>query len=394
MTTPTIKDISGRRILDSRGLWTLEVELRLSDGSRAWASVPQGKSIGSYEAVCVDERDALRALEAVIEPAVRGFRAGDQQGFDERLIALDGTTRKERLGANTTLALSWAYARASAISQGKHLWEYLAELADTEPDFPQLYANLINGGLHAPNDLDIQEYLVIPRERDPEKATDIVLKMYHALREVLVAQKGACGGLVGDEGGFAPDFRDNLEPLQFFALVAREVGVEQSVSFGLDIAANSLFMEEDELNHLIDEACDTYPVNYLEDPFREDAFEAFAALTQRRGGQARIAGDDLTTTNLERMKRAHKERSINTMIVKPNQIGTVTETLEAIEHARAYGWQVIVSHRSGETTDDAIADLAFAVGADGIKLGAPARGERTAKYNRLLLLARQFQKKD
>ncbi len=391
--TASIQRITGRKVLDSRGFWTLEVELRLSDGARAWASVPQGKSTGSYEAVSLEEDKALQVLETTVVPAIQGFRAGDVQAFDEQLIALDGTRRKERLGANTMLALSWAYARASAISEGLHLWEFLARLADTEPDFPHLYANLINGGLHAPNDLDFQEYLLIPKERDPVSAVATVLKVYHALREVLVAQKGACGGLVGDEGGFGPDFRDNLEPLQFLSVVAREVGVAQQVAFGIDVAANALFMEEEELAHLIDEACDTYPVVYLEDPFREDDFAAFAALTERRGALVRVAGDDLTATNLARMKQAHAQRAINAVIIKPNQIGTLTETLEAIEHARAYGWQVIVSHRSGETNDDGIIDLAVAVGADGVKLGAPARGERVAKYNRLLVIAEQMERR-
>lgn len=383
----TIDTLQSRTILDSRGFPTLEVELHLSDGTRAWASVPQGKSSGSHEAVHKEESEVIRALEATVLPRIKGFQSGKQKEFDELLITTDGTPNKAKLGANTTLALSICYARASSISSGRNLWQYLRDAASSEAGMPRLYANLINGGLHAGNELDFQEYLVIPKSNDITEATKIVTSLYHALKESLVAEKGGFAGNVGDEGGFAPNMHDNIEPLRFIKLVAQAEGLWEKIDLGIDVAASSTFMDARELKATYKEMKESYDLRYLEDPFYEDDFKAFAALREEEGAGMLICGDDLTTTQTERMKRAHTEGSINAIIVKPNQVGTITEAFEAVELARTYDWQVIVSHRSGETTDDFIADFAYAVGADGFKLGAPARGERVAKYNRLAYIA-------
>ena len=376
-----------RKILDSRGFFTLEVGIILDDGTYAWASVPQGKSVGSYEAAHKDENDSIRAIETIISPRVIGFEAGLQRSFDELLITLDGMPDKSKLGGNTTLALSVAYARASAIHSGRHLWQYLRDTADTIARMPRLFVNLINGGLHAGNELDLQEYLIIPKTNDIHEAVSISVSMYHSLKESLVAEKGSSAGNVGDEGGYAPDMQDNLEPFRFLKLVGEAEGLWNLFDLGVDVAAGSTFMDARELRALYTEMRKEYDVRYIEDPFFEDDFQAFASLNKEIGGDTLICGDDLTTTNVDRMKKAHTAKSINSIIIKPNQIGTITESIDAVELARTYGWQVVVSHRSGESNDDFIADFAYAVGADGIKLGAPARGERVAKYNRLLHIA-------
>lgn len=382
-----ITSVFPRKILDSRGFYTLEVSLTLDDGTEAWASVPQGKSAGSYEAEHKDENDSIRAIETIIAPRIEGFEAGRQRSFDDLLITLDGMPDKSKLGGNTTLSLSIAYARASAISSGRNLFQYLRDVADTTVRMPRLYVNLINGGLHAGNELDVQEYLVIPKTNDINESVTIAMSLYQALKESLVAEKGAGAGNVGDEGGYAPNMQDNLEPLRFLKLVGEAEGLWSKIDLGVDVAATSTFMDARELRALYAEMKKEYDVRYIEDPFFEDDFEAFALLNKEMGGDTLICGDDLTATHTERMKQAHTAKSVNAIIIKPNQRGTITEAIDAVELARTYGWQVIASHRSGESNDDFIADFAYAVGADGIKVGAPARGERVAKYNRLLHIA-------
>lgn len=379
-----ISDVQARVILDSRGNDTLEVGMTLTDGTHAWASAPQGKSVGSFEAFHAPEEDAIRSIETIILPRLLHTDINRQKTFDETLILLDGTPNKAKIGANTTLALSIAYARASAISSGRKTWEYLRDVADTTVRMPKLYINLINGGLHAGNELDFQEYMILPKTNDIFEAVRIAQSMYHALKEALVAEKGSSAGNVGDEGGFAPNMLNNIEPFRFIRLVAEAEGLWSKIDLGIDVAASSTLMDPVELNALYKEMKKDYDVRYIEDPFFEDDFDSFSVLTKEIGGNTLISGDDLTVTNKGRMKTAHEKQSINSIIIKPNQIGTITEAVEAIEMARTYGWHTVVSHRSGETNDDFIADFAYATGADGLKLGAPARGERVSKYNRLL----------
>lgn len=382
-----IRDVSARTILDSRGNDTLEVSMVLDDGTSAWASVPQGKSVGTNEAFHAPEADAIRSVETIIGPRINHYEANKQKSFDEELIVLDGTSNKSKLGANTLLALSIAYARVSAISSGRKTWQYISDVADMRVGMPRLYMNVINGGLHAGNELDFQEYMIIPKTNDVITAMKTGQSIYHALKEALVAEKGPNAGNCGDEGGYAPNMLDNLEPLRFIRLVSEAEGLWGSIDLGIDAAATSTFMDAGELRTQYKEMKEQYDVRYIEDPFFEDDFEAFATLTKEIGGNTMISGDDLTVTNKNRMKKAHESQSINSIIIKPNQIGTISETIEAVHLARTYGWQVVVSHRSGETNDDFIADFAYAVGADGLKIGAPSRGERVAKYNRLSYIA-------
>jgi enolase len=245
--------------------------------------------------------------------------------------------------------------------------------------------NLINGGLHGGGNLDVQEYVVIPKTRTFKEAAQMGMEIYHALADLIVRTKGKAAANLGDEGGFAPDFKDNAEPIRMLAAVVKKLHYQKKIDFGMDAAATDIKkLNEDQLRALYGKLIREYHILYLEDPFSEERFEEFAGLTANFGKDVWIAGDDLTTTNVRRMERAHAEGSVNAVIIKPNQIGTITEALDAVRAARKYGWKVIASHRSGETDDDFIADFAYGVGADGLKLGAPARGERVAKYNRLL----------
>jgi enolase len=247
----------------------------------------------------------------------------------------------------------------------------------------RLFVNVINGGRHAGNNLDIQEYLVIPKAENLREATRVAADFYRALREALAKRKGPLAANLGDEGGFAPNFKDNLEPLRIMKTVARALRVSGKVDFGIDAAASSMRRSAPRFA-LYAEMRRQFGIIYLEDPFPEDDFGAHAKLRAKLGKQVLVSGDDLTATNVARMEEARTEGSINAVIIKPNQIGTVSEALAAVRFARENGWAVVASHRSGETNDDFIADFAYGAQADGIKLGAPARGERIAKYNRLL----------
>jgi enolase len=379
-----ISEVFGRPILDSRGEWTIEVTVVLKSGARTSASVPQGKSIGKHEAKALPPEQALDMLDRRIAPAVRDMEVGNQRALDEMLIELDGSRDKSVLGGNTMLGVSYAFARASAREKDIPLWQYLFETAGIKSGMPQLYANIINGGLHAGNNLDFQEYIVIPHTRNVSEATNLIVKLYRALRDKLIKEKGPETLCLGDEGGFAGEFKDTIEPFAFIERSATNAGLSDSFSYGIDVAASSTSLSTDKLLALYQRFSVEYPLTYIEDPFGEEDFKDFALLKKKIGNIVTIAGDDLTVTNTERMSLAREHDAVNGVIIKPNQIGTLTETVEAVKLAREYGWKVIVSHRSGTTSDAFIADIAYAFGADGFKLGAPARGERVAKYNRLL----------
>ena len=387
-----IKSIKANTELDSRGEWTIEVRLKLQNGIEAITSVPQGKSTGSHEAVYVKPRAAIKNIEKIIEPALKGIHAGNQNLIDHCLLKLDGTKNKSRLGANATLGVSVAAAKAAAMSRKMPLWHYLSHLLGEKRnprDFPKLFINVINGGLHTKNNLDFQEYLIIPKSKKITESVKVGLTLYKKLGEYLAKNfgKGATG--LGDEGGFAPNLKDNLEPFKILAHVAKLANLQNKIQFGLDAAASNIKKSPTELTKLYIELKSKYKLHYLEDPYRENDYQNFTKLNKSIGKNTLICGDDLTTTNVELMKKAHAVKSINSIIIKPNQIGTLTETLAAIEQAKKWGWKVVVSHRSGETEDDFIADLAYGSSAYGLKLGAPARGERIAKYNRLLEISQE-----
>lgn len=390
MSTARIGSIDARPILDSRGAWTIEVAVKSRGGRAIFASVPQGKSTGSYEAQCVPPDEAVRNIQKVIAPKLRGNDATQQHEIDDLLIRLDGTPTKKKLGANALLGVSIACARMGAQAKGIPLWRHIRRMSGLRikevrgMERPRLFINMINGGLHAGNNLNIQEYMVIPKAQTIREAVAIGVALYRALGERLTNSKGEASRNVGDEGGYAPHFKDDLEPLTMLKATAHDLRISHKVDFGIDAAASNIRQKPAMLLALYRRMRRTFRLAYIEDPFGEDAFREFAALKRELGASMLVTGDDLTVTNTMRMEKAREENAVNAVIIKPNQIGTVSEALRAVRFARENGWGVVVSHRSGETNDDFIADFAYGVYADGLKLGAPSRGERIAKYNRLL----------
>jgi enolase len=385
-----ISSLSARPILDSRGQWTVEVTLTLQNGVRATASVPQGKSTGATEAHALSTALAVKNINTTIATRIIHKDFFDQAAVDEFLVRLDGTAAKSRLGANAILAVSIAFLRATARTKKVPLWKHIRDVYGIWVDptsttlHPRLFMNVVNGGLHAGNNLHFQEYLIIPKTRTFRESIDIGTALYHALGATLVKTKGAGASNLGDEGGFAPNFKNDLEPFAMLRTVAKKLKLDKKIDFGIDAAATDIKgLSRQQLNNAYKKLIQVYAPLYIEDPFGENDFKNFAAITAANK-KLWIAGDDLTTTNTDRMEMAHAKKSVNAIIIKPNQIGTITETLNAVRLAREYRWAVVVSHRSGETNDDFIADFAYGVAADGFKLGAPARGERVAKYNRLL----------
>ena len=405
-----IARVDAREILDSRGNPTLEAEVELRGGGRGRAAVPSGASTGAHEAVERRDGDPGRyhgrgVLDAV--GAVNGEIAAlltdpaspplqGQADLDQRLIALDGAPNKARLGANALLGVSLAYARAVADREGAPLYRSLG--GDEARTLPVPLANILNGGAHAPGGVDIQEFMIAPIGLPSfGEALRAVAEVYQALRGILQAR-----GLpvtLGDEGGFAPALERNEEALELVleAIGAAGYRAGAEIALALDAAASEWFAEgeyrlsaegrslsSDELIALWVEWCERYPIISLEDGLDEDDWEGWGRLTKRLAPLAQTVGDDLLVTNVERLRRGIGERSANSILVKLNQIGTLSETLEAVRTAQGAGWTAVISHRSGETEDTTIADLAVATNAGLIKTGAPARSERTAKYNRLL----------
>ena len=415
----SIKSLAGRVIADSRGDKTVEVALELDNGESVRASVPRGKSRGSFEAQDAEPERAIETIKSMIAPALVGLDPFNQKGIDREMIEIDGTPNKSKLGANAILAVSLACAKGAALANGVPLWRHLRDLYDVRgghDDYdknkpkrsPRLFANIINGGLHAKNGLPFQEYMVIPKSRNAGQSLAMVRKIYDAVKNIFDADGRGAGISMGDEGGFAPVFENYFEPFEILEQAVREAGLAGEIDFGLDAAANGVAIAPPELFRAYEKMKNEYGVKYFEDPFPENDFGNFASLLGRLNGERLnderlsgsqpdggkmgddklrdgviIAGDDITVTNLERMKKAKEAGSVDGMIIKPNQIGTVSETLDAIRQARDWNWFVVVSHRSGETMDDFIADLTFAVEADGLKAGAPSQKERLAKYERL-----------
>jgi enolase len=385
-------------ILDSRGGWTVEVVLTLQNGACATASVPQGKSTGATEAKALPAATAVKNINTTIATRIIHKDFLDQAAVDEFLVRLDGTAAKSRLGANAILAVSIAFLRATARTKKMPLWKHVRDEYGIWVDpvasalRPRLFMNVVNGGLHAGNNLHFQEYLIIPKARTFRESIDIGTAIYRALGATLLRGKGLGANNLGDEGGFAPNFKNDLEPFQIIHAVAKRLKLDKKIDFGIDAAATSMKgLSRQQSNNAYKKIIKEYSPVFIEDPFSENDFKNFAIFMAANAGSGAkgksklwTAGDAVTATNADRMELAHTKKSVNAVVIKPNQIGTITETLNAVRLARQYGWAVIVSHRSGETNDDFIADFAYGVAADGFKLGAPARGERIAKYNRLL----------
>lgn len=398
-----ITAIKAREILDSRGNPALEVDLFTMQTCQS-AAVPSGASTGRHEAVELRDggkrylgrgvQKAIHNVEQKISPLLRGIDCQDQRKIDERMIAKDGTKNKSKLGANAILAVSLAAARAASSEQKKFLFQYLHGLAKANRKLimPKPFFNVINGGKHAGNQLAFQEFMIAPKAKSFAEALRMGSEVYHVLKEVIEKKYGKEAINVGDEGGFAPPLQRAEEALSLLVEAIRRAGYAGKVEIALDCAASEFYkkgkyhlhtvMGKEQLLDYYVHLIKKYPIISIEDPFEQEDFASFAGLRKRSGIQ--IVGDDLTVTNVSRIQKAIKNKSCNCLLLKVNQIGTLSEALDAVKLAYKNGWKVMVSHRSGETEDTFIADLTVAISCGMIKAGAPCRGERIAKYNRLL----------
>ena len=410
----TIIDIAAREILDSRGNPTVEADVTLASGQTGRAAVPSGASTGEHEARELRDGDsgrylgkgvrkAVQNIEETIAPAITGMIATDQVEIDRTLIELDGTPNKEKLGANAILAVSMATARAAAAETGLPLYRYLGGPLSRTLPVPMM--NILNGGAHATNTVDFQEFMVVPVGVESfAEALRVGAEVFHSLKKVLVKRKLATG--VGDEGGFAPDLKDDEQALQVIieAIEAAKFAPGKEVALALDVAASELHSggtytfkksgagtrDAAGMIDLYAKWLEEYPIVSIEDGLAEDDWEGWAQLTKALGDRVQLVGDDLFVTNTERLARGIENGVANAILIKVNQIGTLTETLEAIDMARGAGYLSVISHRSGETEDTFIADLAVATGAGQIKTGSPSRTDRVAKYNQLLRIEEQL----
>lgn len=410
-----IENITAREILDSRGNPTVEVDVYLADGSIGRAAVPSGASTGMYEAVELRDGNMSRYLgkgvlkaaaniNELIAPEIIGLDAIDQAMIDRRIIELDGTGNKSRLGANATLGVSMAVAKAAAETAGLSLYKYLGGFNAKVLPVPMM--NILNGGRHADNNLDIQEFMIMPvGARNFSDALRIGTEVYHSLKQVLGAR--GLSTAVGDEGGFAPDLTSNEEALQFIVDAVIKAGYEpgKDVKLALDVASSELYDKKrkvydfpgerlqrsaDELIAYYEALVNRYPIISIEDGLDENDWDGWKIMTERLGDKIQLVGDDLFVTNSVRLKEGIEKHIGNSILVKVNQIGTLTEAFEAVELAKQAGYTAVISHRSGETEDATIADIAVAVNAGQIKTGAPTRSDRVAKYNQLLRIEEEL----
>jgi len=406
-----ISDIYAREILDSRGNPTVEVEVWTESGGYGRAAVPSGASTGEFEAVELRDGDkdrylgkgvenAVANVNEIIAPELFGVDSTNQVMLDQIMIELDGTKNKSKLGANAILGVSMACAKAAADTLGLPLFQYLGGVNAKTLPVPMM--NILNGGEHADNNVDIQEFMVMPvGAKSFKEALKIGAEIYHNLKKVL--QEKGLGTGVGDEGGFAPNLSSNEEALKTIIEAIEKAGYKpgDDVVLALDVAASEIYDKEskkykfagegkeftvEKLVDFYEELVEKYPIISIEDGLDEEDWEGWKLFTERLGGKIQLMGDDLFVTNVERLKRGIEEGIGNSILIKLNQIGTITETLDAIEMAKTAGYTAVVSHRSGETSDYTIADLVIATNAGQIKTGAPARSDRVAKYNQLLRL--------
>ncbi len=407
MAEPVIQRIHAREILDSRGNPTLEVEVTLASGAMGRFAVPSGASTGEHEALELRDKDPARylgkgVLTAVghvndtIAPALVGSRADDQRSIDTRLLALDGTDNKRNLGANAMLGASIACARAAAAHFGLPLWRYLG--GPTAHVLPVPLMNILNGGSHADNTVDFQEFMIVPvSARSFSEALRTGAEVFHTLKKVLKGK--GLNTAVGDEGGFAPNLESNAAALEIIAEAVKQAGytLGEDVALALDVASSEFYrdgayhlagegrtLSSAEMVEFYAELCDRFPIVSIEDGLDENDWAGWKALTEAIGDRVQLVGDDLFVTNQVRLGRGIDEGIANSILIKVNQIGTLTETLDCITQAHRAGYTTVISHRSGETEDTTIADLAVAVGAGQIKTGSASRSDRIAKYNQLL----------
>jgi enolase len=400
----SIEAVGAREILDSRGNPTVEVEVALDDGTIARAAVPSGASTGKFEAVELRDggeryggkgvQKAVTGIMDEIGPELLGFDADEQRLVDQAMLDLDGTPNKARLGANAILGVSMAVARAAADSSALPLFRYVG--GPNAHVLPVPMMNILNGGAHADTAVDVQEFMVAPIGAPTfSEALMQGTEVYHALKSVL-KKRGLATGL-GDEGGFAPDLPSNRDALDLIAEAVQNTGLTlgEDIALALDVAASEFHGDggytfessartSEQLIDYYAELVDAYPIVSIEDPLDEEDWAGWAAMTARLGDRVQIVGDDLFVTNVERLQRGIDERNANALLVKVNQIGSLTETLDAVDLAHRSGFRCMMSHRSGETEDTTIADLAVATNCGQLKTGAPARSERVAKYNQLL----------
>ena len=412
--TATIDRVTALEILDSRGRPTVEAAVRLSDGVTAAASVPSGASTGRHEALELRDgdsgryggfgvRNAVRNVTEIIAPALNGLET-HQEAIDETLIALDGTDHKSRLGANAMLAVSLAVSRAAANSSGEPLWRYLA--GDRTPKLPIPMINIISGGMHAGRQIDFQDFLVIPvSARNYSEALEMCVAVYNGTAKAL--SSAGYTTLKADEGGFGPPVGSHQQALEVLQHGVETAGLRpgHDICYALDVAATHFFNDTTgryvlssegrecdaaEMADMLTDLANAFPIVSIEDPLAEDDWSGWVTLTGLLGSRLQIIGDDLFTTNLKRMNRGIKEGAANAVLVKMNQIGTLTETLAVVDRAAEVGYRAVISARSGETEDPALADLAVATGAGQIKVGSVAQSERLAKYNRILRIEREL----
>lgn len=401
--------VYAREVLDSRGNPTVEVEVVLESGVTGRAIVPSGASTGAFEAVELRDGDKGRYLgkgvekavdnvNEIIAPELEGMDATDQPGIDGLLIELDGTPNKGKLGANAILGVSMAVARAAAEEVGLPLFQYIGGVNAKQLPVPMM--NILNGGEHADNNVDVQEFMILPvGAKSFREGLRMGAEVFHSLKKVLGEKGLACG--VGDEGGFAPNLDSNRAALELIVEAISKAGYEpgKDVMLGLDVAATEMYNKETkkyvlagegkeltsaEMVDLYEDWANNFPIITIEDGLDEEDWDGWKVLTDRLGNKLQLVGDDLFVTNTERLERGIESGVANSILVKVNQIGTLTETLDAIEMAKRAGYTAVISHRSGETEDTTIADLAVAVNAGQIKTGAPSRTDRVAKYNQLL----------
>lgn len=408
-----IVDIKAREILDSRGFPTVEVELR-TEKEISVASVPSGASTGTKEALELRDNDerycgkgvlkAVNNVNTIIKDALIGMEVSHQKEIDMKMIELDGTNNKSRLGANATLGVSLACIKASAKESNKEIYEYLNS---REKHIPKLMFNIINGGMHAKNNLDIQEFMIVPKRDSFKEGLRCASEVFHSLKKLLDNE-----GLVtsvGDEGGFAPNLESNKTALNYIIKAIEMAGYKPSkdVFIALDVAASSFYNSQTETykiegkmmnrEELLDYYLDlvkNYPIISIEDPFDENDYEGFKLITDRLGKEINIVGDDLFVTNKKELENGIKNGLCNSILIKPNQIGTFYETLETVVMAKQHNYTCIMSHRSGETTDTFIVDAAVALGIPFIKTGSVSRGERICKFNRLLKIEEEINEKN
>ena len=404
-----IEAVLAREVLDSRGNPTVEVEVILESGTMGRAIVPSGASTGAFEAVELRDGDkgrylgkgvekAVENVNEIIAPELEGMDCFDQPAVDAVMIELDGTPNKGKLGANAILGVSMAVARAAAEELGLPLFQYIGGVNAKQLPVPMM--NILNGGEHADNNVDVQEFMILPvGAKSFREGLRMGAEVFHSLKKVLGEKGLACG--VGDEGGFAPNLGSNREALELIVEAIEKAGYKpgDDIRLGLDVAATEMYNKETkkyvlagegkeltaaEMVDLYEDWANNFPIVTIEDGLDEEDWDGWKVLTERLGNKIQLVGDDLFVTNTERLERGIEAGVANSILVKVNQIGTITETLDAIEMAKRAGYTAVISHRSGETEDTTIADLAVAVNAGQIKTGAPSRTDRVAKYNQLL----------